>query len=327
MKKLVILVITLGVIAVVGGYYWANSKTSSNNITLKTKATSSNVSNQNQSNANANANANNDNKAISNNQNSVGTTSDVTSTDASTASNQNNITTTNNIVNNIVNNQNNTGSTLNVSQEFTPEQISAVKAIAKSQKVEPGAGIPVPIINLDYYSIVNGQKYYAIYQNTLNGTNWYMAGTAPFQHDGNYSNVQFLGYFDASGQKISKLQFMNGNKSFDINNTSNLSNTEIQNMLRKIAIIYVECFGFDKSYITINTNELTDYNGNISININNTKEIDGQTYYEVEFVSGEPFYISLSGNIYVAQEHYLAKIFNMIPAESNAQIEQEQKHA
>ena len=58
-------------------------------------------------------------------------------------------------------------------------------------------------------------------------------------------------------------------------------------MVRKIAIEYQEFFGI-KSY-NFQSSLLNNYNSNLTINLNNIKVINSETYYKVEYVNNHLF--------------------------------------
>lgn len=218
----------------------------------------------------------------------------------------------------------NKNSILDVSQNFTSSELNTIQDFISSQKIEPGAGSGSLLMNLNYYSVVNGIKYYEVYSNEIPNVNWHMGGIPTPNSNGNYSQLSLKGYISSNGTTISQQQFLDGNLSFNLNNPTNLSNNDIYNMVRKIAIEYKEWLGIGESSQNFDSSLLTNYSSGLTINLNNTKNINGQTYYEVEYVSGEPFYVSLSGDIYLNNVAYLSKVFDM-PAMTNAWVQKMMK--
>ncbi|MGL4450133.1 MAG: hypothetical protein ACRCTZ_02940 [Sarcina sp.] len=324
MKKVIIgIIIVVAAIGAIGfGYF-----TTKNVKTTLNKVSTINSTNSNQTNNSGNSNQAS-NGQVSNNQ--INSSQSNNNNQSSNSQGNNNQSNQKNSIQKIASNNGaettSQTSSLNISSNFTNDQIKTLENIINSENISPGAGTISAVINLDYYSVINGQKYYAIYGNTIPETNWYMAGAGPFpDSNGNYSQLQFVGYANQYGNKISQSEFLNGQLSFNPNDTSNLSQQDITNMIKKIGIMYATYSGFLQSAQQFNASELTNYAGNITVNINNTKNINGQTYYEVEYKEGQPFYISLTGNIYVSQEHYLSTIFKAVPPQTNAQVKASMK--
>lgn len=179
--------------------------------------------------------------------------------------------------------------------------------------------------NIDYYSIVNNKKYYVIYKSSIPGINYFDAGTMPSAIDQNYSGVSNPIYMDVSGDTISRQQFLNGNKSFHV---SNLTNQEIYDQIYKLALEYKYAPITPENYESINNahssndfklNSL-DYNSNdLIINPNITVMHNDQVFYQASYVKNEPFYISITGNVYVSKEDSLASIFNVPISQNKAE--------
>lgn len=332
-KAIIVIIIAAAAIGVCSFGYFANESTkSTSNKVLAANATSSNqTSNLSNNNRSSNSKANNqlNNRQGNSNQASNNEVSSNNSNQKENSNNQRVVSDNTNktiSASNLTNVSSSATNTLNISSDFTNDQIQTLENIIKADNISPGAGTDSLVINLDYYSVVNGQKYYAVYGNTIPGTNWYMAGAGPFPtSQGNYSQVQFIAYENQYGKKISQAEFLNGQLSFNSSDTSSLSKQDISNMIKKTAIMYATYSGFNQSAQQFNASELTSYNKNIMINTNNTKNINGETYYEVEYKEGQPFYISLTGKIYVSQEHYLSTIFRQVPSQTNAQVKASMK--
>lgn len=316
-KAIIVIIVAAAAVCACGfGYFETKSANSSNKVLSSSNSTTTSSQTSNLSSNSAtdkvntvSTNSNQSNSSTNQKNNTSNTQSVVANNNSATA----------------VKTANTQTSTLNIPSNFTDSQIQTLENIINAKNISPGAGTDSLVINLDYYSVVNGQKYYKVYGNTIAGMNWNMNPIGPTPNsNGNYSELQFMGYMNQNGQEVSQAQFLNGQLSFNPSDTNNLSQQDIYNMVKKTAIMYATLSGFTHTVQQFNPSELTNYTKNLTVNINNTKNIGGQTYYEVEYVSGQPFYISLTGNIYVSQEHYLSKVFN-VPAESNAQIKSEMK--
>ncbi|MGL4760612.1 MAG: hypothetical protein ACRCWG_04060 [Sarcina sp.] len=316
MKKIAITIIVVAAIGigVVSGYLTEKNKLSNNEVNNVSMA---NNSSNNKSSDSSNISHNNQNNISANNQN-----------------NSNQMSKTVSIGNVVSQNNNSTSqSDLNISSDFTNNEIATLEKIGAAQKIDPGAGTNAPVINLNYYSVVNGQKYYMEYTNSIAGTNWMMADVPPSpDKSGNFSQLKFYGFTNASGQKITKSEFLNGQLSFDVSNPTNLTAQDKINMLKKIAAMYFNFGGYlnTESFNKVSKRglETGTYTGsidngismnNMNVNLNNTMTLDGQTLYAVEISPNEPFYISLTGFIYVGQEHYMSKPFRMVSM-TNAQV-------
>lgn len=311
MKKAIISLITLAIIAFGGSYAYAASKENNQNFNSNGTVTTQN-----------NNSTNNSQQNNSSNQN-VNMTNNLKSSPINNSTSKNNLDTNNNTIahNNRSNSTNITNTTpFTVSPNFTNDELNTIYNICKSESYFFGSGSATLIINPNYYSIVNGEKYYAIFNNIIPETNYFMAGVPPFPNkSGNFSCENFVGFMNEYGNKISFNAFLNGQVSFNPNNPNNLTSNDISNMLRKIAITYADSICISGTNNNILNNNLNNFTKNITINLSNTKIINGETYYEVEYEPNEPFYISLTGRIYVAQEHYLAPIFP-VPSATNTQV-------
>lgn len=311
MKKAIISLIVLAIITFGGSYAYATSnkndqgpnnngtiETQNNNSTNNSQQYSSSVNSSNQSTTNNLESSSTHNSKSENNLNSTNTTNSTNSYD----------------------NNDSTNTTFTVSPTFTNNELNAIYNICKSKQYIYGSGAPSLVINPNYYSIVNGKKYYAIFNNFIPATNYFMAGVPPFPNKaGNFSCEKFLGFINENGNKISSNEFLNGQVSFNPNDTNNLNPNDIRNMLKKIAITYADSTAISGTNNSILDNNLNNFNKNLTINLDNTKTINGEIYYEVEYEPNEPFYISLTGQIYVSQEHYLAPIFP-VPSATNSQV-------
>lgn len=317
MKKAIISLITLAIIAFGGSYAYAASKENNQNFNSNSNGT---VITQNNNSTN---NSQQNNSSINNSNQNANTTNNLQSSPVSNSTSKNNLDTNNNTIahNTGSNSTNSTNITpFTVSSNFTNDQLNTIYNICKSESYFFGSGSATLIINPDYYSIVNGEKYYAIFNNTIPETNYFMAGVPPFPNKSdNFSQENFIGFMNKYGNKISFNEFLNGQVSFNPNTPNNLTSNDISNMLRKIAITYADSTCISGTNNNILNNNLNNFTKNITINLSNTKIINGETYYEVEYEPNEPFYISLTGRIYVAQEHYLAPIFP-VPSATNAQV-------
>lgn len=312
MKKAIISLIILAIIAFGGSYAYAASKENNQNFNSNGTVTTQNNNSTN--------NTQQNNSSINNSNQNANTTNNLQSSPINNSTSKNNLDTNNNTIahNNISNSTNTTP--FIVSPNFTNDELSAIYNICKSESYVSGSGSATLTINPNYYSIVNGEKYYAVFNNAIPATNYFMAGVPPFPNkSGNFSCETFVGFMNEYGNKISFNEFLNGQVSFNPNNPNNLTSNDISNMLRKIAITYVDGTSISGTNNNILNNNLNNFTKNITINLSNTKIINGETYYEVEYEPNEPFYISLTGRIYVAQEHYLAPIFP-VPSATNAQV-------
>lgn len=334
MKKaaIIIVIIALGAVAAVGGYHVMSKKLNSNETHNSSMNTNSQSSSENNSGSNNLNNTNSNEKNVSSNTNNT------INNNQNTNNQENKPVSTSGV--GTQNNNSTNQSMLNISSDFTSDEITTLNKIGVSQSIDPGAGTTAPVINLNYYSVVNGQKYYMEYTNNIAGTNWMMAGVPPFpSENGNFSQIKLYGFTDANGQKISESEFLNGQVSFDVSNPTNLTAQDKINMLKKIAAMYFNFGGYlnteSSTKVSKRGLETGTYSGsidggismnNMNVNLNNTMTLDGQTLYAVEIAPNEPFYISLTGFIYVGQEHYMTKPFRMVSM-SNAQIKKFEAHA
>lgn len=325
MKKaliLIVIIILAGVVAI-GCYSIEKNKLNTQKSSTESAENSNNSTLQNtNSTLNNTQTATNNNISNTENNNSNQSQSQNQSENKNGNSNQS-----------TVQNMNNQTQNLNVSPDFTQEEINTLNNLGNSQKIDMGAGTTSPVINLNYYSIVNGKKYYMEYKNEIPYIT-YSPDNNPRvvtpNNNGNYSWVSFQGYVDANGQTINQSEFLNGKLSFNLNNPSNLTNQDKINMIKKIAAMYFNYGGYGNSF-TVSKQCLENGVGNnnismdnMKVNLNNTINVDGQLFYALEVEPNEPFYISLTGLVYINQEHYLSKSFN-IPSYTNSQVKQLEK--
>lgn len=325
MKKaliLIVIIILAGVVAI-GCYSIEKNKLNTQKSSTESAENSNNSTLQN-TNSTLNNTQTATNNNISNTENNNSNQNQSQSQSQSGNSNQNTL-----------QNINNQTQNLNISSDFTQDELNILTNLGNSQGIDPEAGTNSIVVNLNYYSVVDGEKYYIEYKNNIAGMNWSMYGGPQTPNkNGNYSGLEFKGYVNDKGQTISQSEFLNGELSFNINNSNNLSNQDKINMIKKIAAIYFNFGGYvetkngvvvSKNYLETGANNQS-LNGeeninmaDMSVNLNNTITRNGQTFYALELQANEPFYISLTGMIYVGQEHYLSKPFNIV-SETNEQV-------
>lgn len=324
MKKALILIMIIILVGVVAIGCYSIEK---NKLNIQKSSTESAENSNNSTLQNTNSTLNNTQTATNNNISNTKNNNSNQSQSQSQSGNSNQ---------SKLQNMNNQIQDLNVSPDFTQEEINTLNNLGNSQKIDLGAGTTSPVINLNYYSIVNGKKYYMEYENaiayiTFSPDNNSRAVTP--NKNGNYSWVNFKEYVDANGQTINQSEFLNGKLSFNLNNPSNLTNQDKINMIKKIAAMYFNYggYGYCGNSFTVSKQCLENGVGNnnismdnMKVNLNNTINVDGQLFYALEVEPNEPFYISLTGLVCINQEHYLSKPFN-IPSYTNAQVKQLEK--
>lgn len=162
------------------------------------------------------------------------------------------------------------------------------------------------ITNLDNVMTENGISYYKVY-NYATRSDYNNDNSS--EQDGNYSHMLNVRVLSTDGKSLSPSDF----KSIDF---AKLTNEQKTNSIFKIAAQYVE--GYTANYPGLKVEPNDNYEGNLNnipdmqINLNNTKQINGQTLYQV-IVSinnyDTPIYVGLDGFIYISSPNDFYKIF------------------
>lgn len=218
-------------------------------------------------------------------------------------------------------NSKNSNTTFSPDSLFTESYVNTLYLLEQHNGSSLSGNIAI-LSNINYYSIVNGEKYYVVYQSIIPAINYFDTGNLPIASSGNYSGVSNPIYMNATGNTISRQQFLNGQKSFHV---SNLTSQEIYNQIYRLALEYKYGPITPSNYKNINNarnsnnfnlNGLTYKSNNLIVDTNVSVIINGQTFYQVSYIKNQPFYISITGNVYVPQESTLASIFN-VPISNN----------
>lgn len=160
--------------------------------------------------------------------------------------------------------------------------------------------------NLNEPKEINGVAYYKTYSYDTRAA--YQNDTSTPTNN-NYSHLIDSKIISLNGASIS-------NDLFGTLNTSELSNTQIENEIAKIAAMYVEGYTANNPSIKPGVND--DYESNLneipimSVNLNITKNINNETLYNVIVTLNNkqiPIYVGLDGYIYIASENYFNELF------------------
>ncbi|MGL4991725.1 MAG: hypothetical protein ACRC57_11290 [Sarcina sp.] len=151
-------------------------------------------------------------------------------------------------------------------QNLSPAQTYSNIVAALKKFSKPNTAF---VTNLNNYHIVNGTKYYNVYEYIVGNKN------ESWNFDGNYSNFLGAFYVSANGQVLN-MQFNQ--------NYSNLSNSQKEAQILEVANQFV-------SY-------LPNQAGNISVDMSKTLNFEGYQCYLVHY-GNNSFYMNPSGYIYV----------------------------
>lgn len=208
-------------------------------------------------------------------------------------------------------NLNNSNSTNNTNSTFSNQEQENYYKL--SQNVGD-IGVPSPAMttNLSQPQTVNGVEYYKTYSYDTRGA---YGDNISNSNDGNYAHLVSSKIMSLNGQSLQ------ANQSGQIS-TNNLSKTELESQIYKIASLYVEGYTANNPNLEANSND--DYQGNlnaspnITINLNNTKSMNNETLYNANVTINNhtvPIYVGLDGYIYVSSENYYNELF--FPDEAN----------
>lgn len=189
----------------------------------------------------------------------------------------NNNNTNNNSSNNANNNSNITNGNATASKTNSSENNINATTIASSNfdsatysKIQALAGPETAFVtNLNSYKVVNGVKYYNVYQYSIN------KDSNGWVYDGNYSNFIGARYMSTSGSSLNN-QY--------VQDFSALTESQKKSTLYNLATEFTGYF--------------PQYTGSISVDMNKTKDIDGYHCYLINW-GNKSFYINLAGYIFV----------------------------
>ncbi|MGL4453230.1 MAG: hypothetical protein ACRCTZ_18875 [Sarcina sp.] len=278
MKKGIIGIIVLAIIAGGGYYAYSHMKSSNNKQSVTAQA----------------ENNNNNNTVTQNTSNSTNTN---TSSNSKTTDSQSSKT------NKVSSNSNTT--IINSNKSFSKEDMSNYYKL--SQNVGD-IGLPSAAMttNLDAYKTIDGVNYYSTYSYDTRAA--YQNDTSTPQ-GGNHSHMVSSKIVSLNNQTISK-------STFGIIDSSKMSATNIENQIYKIAAMYVEGYTANDPNLVVSAND--NYEGNLNVipemqvNLNNTKEVGNEKLYEViANLNGysTPIYVGLDGYIYISSEQDFNQLF------------------
>lgn len=159
------------------------------------------------------------------------------------------------------NNENTLNATTINSSTFNSSVFNQIKTLAN-----PGTAF---VANLNSYKIVNGVKYYNVYQYSIDKS------SKGWVYDGNYSNFIGARYMSVTGALLNNQYIQN----FD-----SLTNSQKKSTLYNLAKQFTSYF--------------PEYNASINVDMNKTKDVDGYHCYLINW-GKRSFYINLAGYIFV----------------------------
>lgn len=207
---------------------------------------------------------------------------------------------------------NTTASTVNTSNNNTNTKATFSKQEQDNYyKLSQNAGdIGTPsasmTTNLNQGKTINGNTYYKVYNYDTRAA--YGDDTSSVT-DGNYSH--FVG---------SKIISLDGNSipssEFGTISSSNVSNADLESQLAKITALYVEGYTANNPKLQTSANDNYESNLNevpaISVNLNNTKNMNNETLYEVNVTINNKvisIYVGLDGYIYISSPNSFNELF------------------